>query len=505
MVATGNRRVSLVVALAAGVVAVSSHTALAQTRSVDFSEASEEVVYPLTFPVVGDTYYSDTFGACRDGCTRTHEGIDIMGYGWKGLPVVAAHAGTIIRTTESSGRDCCAIWGLRNDDGWESWYIHLNNDTPGTDDGLGWGFAPGIDVGVHVEAGDLIGWVGDSGNAEQVSPHLHFELHDNGTVVNPYESLRAATKVTLPRLAGRDRFDTAVEISQSAYPGGSDIAYIATGYNFPDALAGGPAAMKNDGPILLTYTDRLPAATAAELKRLAPSRVVILGGEEAVEPAVATTIAGLGMDLVRLAGRDRYDTAAMISAMHFSSGVETAYITGGLDFPAAVSGAPFAAANGGPMLLTKPDHLPTSTRDELARLNPGRIVIFGDETVVGADVANQLVAFSRSGTVERMAGTDDAQTAVAISQNWHPGGSSVAYLATNGTFVDALAGVSVAMRDQAPIFLVGDDLRRETEQELERLGASEIPILGGPEAVSLFVEMQVWSLLNHNDLPVWRS
>ncbi len=85
------------------------------------------------------------------------------------------------------------------------WYIHLNNDTPGTDDGLGWGFADGISSGVHVTAGQLIGWVGDSGNAEWTASHLHFELHhpDHGSV-NPYPHLREAVVLPTP-FAGPDR------------------------------------------------------------------------------------------------------------------------------------------------------------------------------------------------------------------------------------------------------------------------------------------------------------
>jgi murein DD-endopeptidase MepM/ murein hydrolase activator NlpD len=84
--------------------------------------------------------------------------------------VYAAADGTISWV----GSSCCSL-GIDHDDGWETYYIHLNNDTPGTDDGQGWGVADGILPGTHVQAGQLIGWVGDSGNAEYVSPHLHFE------------------------------------------------------------------------------------------------------------------------------------------------------------------------------------------------------------------------------------------------------------------------------------------------------------------------------------------
>lgn len=168
----------------------------------------DDGIYPLIFPVQGDHYYSDTFGACRDGCKRAHEGTDIMTYGKKGVPVVAAAAGEVIwiSTTQS---ECCYL-GIRHADGWVTRYIHLNNDTQRpdgsyTDDGKGWGIAPGIERGTRVEAGQLIGWVGDSGNAENVAPHLHFELrrpdgsnYGHGTAVNAYRSLRAA----LPALPG---------------------------------------------------------------------------------------------------------------------------------------------------------------------------------------------------------------------------------------------------------------------------------------------------------------
>lgn len=163
----------------------------------------EMVDYPMIFPVADGAAYThlwgDWFYAARpDG---DHHAQDIMAP--KMTPVVAPVAGTIgyvnwSRTPGDTNPDRCCSLTLDHDDGWESWYIHLNNDTPGTDDGLGWGIAPGISQGVHVEAGQLLGWVGDSGNAEETGPHLHFELRDpEGTIVNPYEALLAATHVTL--------------------------------------------------------------------------------------------------------------------------------------------------------------------------------------------------------------------------------------------------------------------------------------------------------------------
>ncbi|MEA3502041.1 MAG: cell wall-binding repeat-containing protein [Actinomycetota bacterium] len=503
MPATRSRRFAIGLAMVVFFVVSLPIAASAESPDGDFAEAAVDVVYPITFPVVADTYYSDTFGAPRSG-GRTHEGIDIMGYGWKGLPIVAAHDGVIRRTSVSSGSGCCSIWGLKNTDGWESWYIHMNNDTPGTDDGKGWGFAPGIEVGVHVEEGQLIGWVGDSGNAEWVSPHLHFELHKDGVVINPYPSLQAAKKIDMPRIAGPDRFATAIEASREAFPDGADTAYVATGYNFPDALAGGPAAVKEGGPVLLSRVESLPSETLEELRRLSPSRIVILGGEEALMPRVAEDLASIGAEVVRLAGRDRYDTAAMISAMHFDPGVGIAFVVSGRDFPDAVSGAPAAAQSGSPMLLTRADELPSYTRDELSRLQPDKIVILGGPNMVGSAVEQELATYAGSGSVERLSGSNLYGTTAAISRWAHPGGASTAYLATSGTYVDALAGVSVAIRDGAPILLVGDDLSADVAAELERLGADHIVALGGPEAVEPRIAMRIWNLLNDNDMPLWK-
>jgi len=157
-------------------------------------ELGEDVDYDLVFPVEGPHSFSDTFWAGRS--QGFHTGQDIMAD--KMTPVVAAASGVVRLVNWSSrpddlNRERCCTLVIRHDDGWESWYIHLDNDTTGTDDGKGWGIKKGIKPGVRVEAGQHIAWVGDSGNAENTPPHVHFELRDpSGTVVNPYSSLVAA-------------------------------------------------------------------------------------------------------------------------------------------------------------------------------------------------------------------------------------------------------------------------------------------------------------------------
>lgn len=172
-----------------------------------FSSAAPALAAPdWIFPVVGqdgvDFGYYDTFGAPRSG-GRSHHGVDIGTYGVKGVPVVAAADGVVRSVNWSHDPDdlnperCCTI-AIEHDGGWETWYIHLNNDTPGTDDGLGWGIAEGILPGVEVRAGQLIGYVGDSGNAEGAYPHLHWEVHSPEGVVNPTPHADAAQRIPAP-------------------------------------------------------------------------------------------------------------------------------------------------------------------------------------------------------------------------------------------------------------------------------------------------------------------
>ncbi len=158
-------------------------------------ETPSEVVVPMVFPVVGRVDWTDTFSLVALPDQRRHLGQDLMAP--KMRPLVAVFDGRV----QLHQRGTHNMLILRSEDGWTAWYMHLNNDSPGTDDGLGsseHAYAPGLRSGDWVVAGQLIGWVGDSGNAEGTLPHCHFELHGPGGVVNPAPSLRAARRLSGP-------------------------------------------------------------------------------------------------------------------------------------------------------------------------------------------------------------------------------------------------------------------------------------------------------------------
>jgi len=168
-----------------------SSTALPTLPTVPKPAGCAPFEYRLTWPVHANSHVISSFGADRDHGARHHEGIDIQTS--KLTPVVAVADGTVARVTQEVGTENCCSVVIRHDDGWQSAYVHLNNDRYGTDDGMGIGVRPDLEEGVKVVAGEVIGWVGDSGNAEDSVDHLHFELRTrDGIAVDPAASLRRA-------------------------------------------------------------------------------------------------------------------------------------------------------------------------------------------------------------------------------------------------------------------------------------------------------------------------
>jgi hypothetical protein len=197
--------------LAAAGMSGSALAALQTDSSGATYDDSAKVVVPMLFPVAGPASYTDTFLACRSGCARHHMGQDLMGP--KMTPLVAAFDGVVTslkrETSVGQGNYVTITADHGPAAGWTAVYVHVNNDTPGTDDGKGtaaWSFPAGIAVGARVLAGQLVAWRGDSGDAETTGPHLHFELHKGsgwgGVVYNAYPSLQAARHIAAPSPSG---------------------------------------------------------------------------------------------------------------------------------------------------------------------------------------------------------------------------------------------------------------------------------------------------------------
>jgi hypothetical protein len=156
------------------------------------SAAAPPKVPPFLFPVAGATTYQDDFGQPRAG--GTHQGNDLMAA--KKTPVIAVEGGKVEFWTTSASAGCMLY--LHGDSGTMYEYIHLNNDVTMKNDNrgkcvAGMSYAKGLKDGQKVTAGQQIGYVGDSGDANGIASHLHFEVHPKGgAAVDPYPFLQSA-------------------------------------------------------------------------------------------------------------------------------------------------------------------------------------------------------------------------------------------------------------------------------------------------------------------------
>jgi hypothetical protein len=168
--------------------------AAAATGAVS-ARAAKGGVPPLIFPVVGQVSYTDDFGDPRPG--GRHQGNDLMAP--KRAIAVAVEPGTVKFWTTSPAAGCMLY--LEGDSGTEYLYIHLNNDVTLANDNrgkcvAGTAFADGLVSGDHVDAGQPVGYVGDSGDANGIASHLHFEVHPKGgAAVSPFPFLKKAKRL----------------------------------------------------------------------------------------------------------------------------------------------------------------------------------------------------------------------------------------------------------------------------------------------------------------------
>ena len=192
-------------------------------------------------------------------------------------------------------------------------------------------------------------------------------LGGSGTVSDSVKAaLRAYTTGSVTRLAGSDRYSTSAAISAATFAPGVPVAYVAVGGNFPDALSGAPAGGVKKRPGAARGSEVDPRRRPAELERLRPARIVILGGSGTVSDSVKAALRPYTTGSVtRLAGSDRYATSAAISAATFAPGAPVAYVAVGGNFPDALSGAPAGGVKGGPVLLVAQTSIPGVIQEEL--------------------------------------------------------------------------------------------------------------------------------------------
>lgn len=317
----------------------------------------------------------------------------------------------------------------------------------------------------------------------------------------------------IQRLSGNDRYDTMGEIVEEAYPHASNdsTVIVASGDNFPDALASSGLSGLANAPVILTNSYRLSARADGQISRLNPTKVIVIGGESAVSDSVVNQIekrVARDAKIVRISGDTRRDTANEIFAqakkqVNANWADDTAIIATGENFTDALSISAYAQKNKYPVFLSGKSGLDASTVKDIKGYGFTNIVIAGGSAAVPNSVIAQLKSAGVSeSNIVRLGGATRYQTSLEIAQYASSHGSlqpNTPVFATGENFPDALAGGVLAGVKNSPLLLVSPDTA-VNHDALNWINSTHMfdntaYVLGGTDAVSETVSADIASVL----------
>jgi hypothetical protein len=220
---------------------------------------------------------------------------------------------------------------------------------------------------------------------EAVSAHTVIILGGTAAVGEDVEAELVDMGLTVERLKGATRFGTAAAIAERVAPGGSYTAVVASGMDYPDALAAASYAGSLDYPILLVEKGKVPEETTLALENLGVSETVLVGGSAVVSNAVMDELPGA----TRVSGANRFATSVAL-AQHFNPSLENIFVASGRGFADAITGAALAARLGSGLLLVDKDVSP-AVSGYLSSNEVGSVYILGGTGAVSDGVKASLL------------------------------------------------------------------------------------------------------------------
>lgn len=322
-------------------------------------------------------------------------------------------------------------------------------------------------------------------------------------------------KDNIGRISGDNRYETAIEIAKENYPNGPvqmndnyKTVVLADGHNFADALVGGVLASQYDAPLLLTERAKLTKVTRDYIEAHKVNRVIVLGGEYSVTPAVWQELVAMGVHVERVNGANRAATAVKVgenvikllndgNEVKFNKGFThngRVFLAYEGDFADALTASVPAAEFGTPILLTATNKLSPETAAALKEWNVREVIIVGGPNSVSEAVADEVRAIGNI-TVGRYYGLNRATTAMEIAKHYY-NQAHFAYVANGSIWADALAGAPLAAKRSAPILLVEKDkVPADVAEYIKASLITQIDILGGPNTVSEAVRAQLNAIM----------
>ncbi|GAA2033512.1 hypothetical protein GCM10009819_16990 [Agromyces tropicus] len=301
---------------------------------------------------------------------------------------------------------------------------------------------------------------------------------------------------TVTRVPGDGRFASFAAGSASSWAPGVETAIIVNGVDETSAVAGAALAGASGAPLLAVKHRSVPVETADELGRLAPQRIVVVGGDALVADAVVDELAGFAAgDVSRIDAEGPFALAAAVSASRWQAGVDVAYLVDVSDRPSALAASALAAASDAPILAVADDAVPSATAVELERLAPAGLVVVGDAATVTDAVLDEL-AGSTDGAVTRIAGPGRFGTTAAVSSTGWPSGAGTVFVVNGSDTASATAAAALAGASGSPLLTVKrSSITSDISDELRRLDPNRVVVLGDANAIDGSVLAELAALI----------
>ncbi|HHV64191.1 MAG TPA: SH3 domain-containing protein [Peptococcaceae bacterium] len=261
----------------------------------------------------------------------------------------------------------------------------------------------------------------------------------------PYLTVASPLAYETERIFGQDRIETAVKIAQKGWTAATTVI-LCEFDDYPDSIAAAPFAASLDAPILLTRGDKIDQRVVGELRRLTPQKVVLLGGNSRLTPAIEQELEEMALSWERIGGGNRYETSVLLARRLYS---DSLIIANGDNFPDALSAASYAGIRQVPIVLTS-KILPPAVEDYILETQPHNLIVIGGEEAVPTEslVKVGLNSFTRLGGQNRY-----ETNAKVVDYMQEVVQSADQFVASGENFPDAVSGTVLAAKFKVPLLL----------------------------------------------------
>ncbi|HBF5150181.1 TPA: cell wall-binding protein Cwp10 [Clostridioides difficile] len=336
----------------------------------------------------------------------------------------------------------------------------------------------------------------DNGNGENNGGGSNSGSSSSGGSSGGGNSSDSTSNVTVKKLKGADRFETAVKISQSGWTK-SDTVVIVNGEDksMVDGLTATPLASVKNSPILLSSNEKLPQKTVEELKRLNPSKVIVIGGNNSMPNSVVEAIKAVNskISVQRIGGDTRYQTSINIAKeIDKTNNVSKLYIGAGNGEADSLSIASLAGKEKTPIVLTQKDGVDSEAEQFIKSNKVSNIYFIGGIEKISNKAIEQVGKIANKDiSKNRVAGQTRQETnAKVIDKFYSQSKLDGVVVANQDKLIDALAVGPLAAKNNSPVILATNTLDKSQESSLKGKNSSKLFEVGGGIASSVIDKLK---------------